>query len=69
MASLVVRFRRAEGVERQQVRWLAYTGITAALLLPLLPLALALNDNQFLGTLFWYGITSVLALGTRPRPC
>jgi hypothetical protein len=49
VVSLAVRFRRAQGVERQQVRWLAYTGIAAVLLLPVLPLALAFNDNQILG--------------------
>jgi signal transduction histidine kinase len=38
-------------------------GLTALVLLPALPLSLALNDNQFLGIVFWYGITTVLALG------
>jgi signal transduction histidine kinase len=31
--ALVVRFRRSSGEERQQIRWLAYVGATAALLL------------------------------------
>ncbi len=29
IASLIVRFRRSEGDERQQIRWLAYVGIAA----------------------------------------
>jgi hypothetical protein len=34
--SLVVRFRRARGVERQQLKWLAYAGALAVLGFPLL---------------------------------
>jgi len=34
--SLVVRFRRARGVERQQLKWLAYAGMLAVLGFPLL---------------------------------
>ncbi len=32
-AALVVRFRRSSGEERQQIRWLAYAGATAALIM------------------------------------
>ena len=63
IVSLVVRLRRAEGVERQQVRWLAYTGAAAVMLLPVLPFAVSLNGNKILSNLFWYGMTLVLALG------
>jgi hypothetical protein len=35
-ASLVLRFRRAHGVERQQLKWLAYAGALAVLGFPLL---------------------------------
>jgi signal transduction histidine kinase len=62
VVSLILRLRRARGVERQQVRWLAYAGAAAVVLIPLLPLSVALNNNV-LGNVFWYGITSVLALG------
>jgi len=63
VASVVLRLRRSKGVERQQVRWLAYTGAAAVLLIPVLPLGVALNNNTILGDLFWYGIINVLALG------
>jgi hypothetical protein len=45
-ASLVVRFRRARGVERQQLRWLAFAAVlaSAALLVALAALATASND-------------------------
>jgi signal transduction histidine kinase len=33
VVSVVVRFRRAEGIERQQIKWLAYAACLAALLL------------------------------------
>jgi hypothetical protein len=40
--SLVVRFRRARGVERQQLRWLALAaGVTVALVLVMVPLVAA----------------------------
>jgi hypothetical protein len=38
-ASLVVRFRRARGVERQQLKWLLYAVVIAILGVPLLSLA------------------------------
>jgi signal transduction histidine kinase len=43
VAALVVRFRRARGEERQQVRWLAYVAAAAAVLL------LATFATEFLG--------------------
>jgi signal transduction histidine kinase len=62
VVSLILRLRRARGVERKQVRWLACTGAAAVVLIPVLPLGVALNSN-LLGNVFWFGITSVLALG------
>ena len=34
VAAIIVRFRRARGVERQQMKWLAYAGAIAGLTLP-----------------------------------
>src|SRR2546426_2878611 len=63
VASLIIRLRRATGVERQQVQWLAYTGAATVALFPVLPLAVALNDNQVLGGIFWFGVTLLVLLG------
>ena len=35
VVSLVLRFRRAEGIERQQLKWFALAGVVAAVVLPL----------------------------------
>jgi peptidoglycan/LPS O-acetylase OafA/YrhL len=35
VASSVLRYRRARGVERQQLKWFAFAGLIAALVLPL----------------------------------
>ena len=40
VTSVVVRFRRAQGIERQQMKWIAY----AAVLLPLIPVSDLLPD-------------------------
>ena len=38
-ASLVVRLRRARGIERQQLKWVVYAGVVALLLFPVGPLS------------------------------
>jgi hypothetical protein len=43
-ASLVVRFRRARGIERQQLRWVALAAPLVALVAAAIPTALAVKD-------------------------
>jgi hypothetical protein len=53
--SLVVRFRRAHGLERQQLRWLAHgaalTGVAVLVLVALIP-----TDNGFLLARCWRSV-------------
>lgn len=61
VTGLVVRYRRAGGEERQQIRWLAYVGGTAATLLLLLfasePIAPGIGDP------LWIAFFLTIALG------
>jgi hypothetical protein len=53
VASLLVRFRRARGIERQQLKWFAYAAVVLAVVLPL-------NDLTGFGDLgIWNVLTSV----------
>jgi hypothetical protein len=48
LASVVVRFRRARGVERQQIKWLAYSGVLAVGMLLVVSLAgFFLDSSRF----------------------
>jgi len=62
VVSLVLRFRRARGEERQQVRWVAYAGAVAATIFVLAPFSVG-EEATVIGTFFWFSITLVLALG------
>jgi signal transduction histidine kinase len=55
IVSLVVRFRRARGEERQQILWLMLVGITAAAILLLMPL---IGDD-----ILWGPLVLVLLVG------
>jgi signal transduction histidine kinase len=64
VAGLVVRFRRASGDERQQVRWLAYVAATAGiLLLATFATEFVTRDASRVGDVFFITWVSVLLLG------
>ncbi|MGZ4136200.1 MAG: sensor histidine kinase [Actinomycetota bacterium] len=64
VASLVVRRRRADNVERQQLRWLTtIAGVAAAWILVMFPTMIALGPNGPAGAVFWLVATPLVALG------
>jgi hypothetical protein len=65
-ASLLLRFRRARGVERQQLRWLALAAALAAAVLVVTALALALGLVGDSGDELLLGWVSAVVLGLMP---
>jgi signal transduction histidine kinase len=64
VVSLFVRRRRADAIEREQLRWLAFVvGVAAAWIVVVLPLSLIIGSNGWAGALFWIVITPLVALG------
>jgi signal transduction histidine kinase len=64
VVSLVVRFRRARGEERQQVRWLAYVAAAAAvLLLGSFGISFVEGDGGPISDFLFISFFSMLALG------
>lgn len=64
--SLVVRFRRARGVERQQLKWLCLivVGVASVIGGLLLIAALGITYHGVLDRLVWQGLPSVWLVGT-----
>jgi hypothetical protein len=65
-ASVVVRFRRARGTERQQLKWFAYVGILATGCLSVAVLASVLGDGErftVLATVAWLSGLALVAFG------
>ena len=65
-ASLLLRFRRARGVERQQLRWLALAAALAAAVMVVTALALALGLVGDSGDELLLGWVSAVVLGLMP---
>jgi hypothetical protein len=65
-ASLLLRFRRARGVERQQLRWLALAAALAAAVMVVTALALALGLVGDSGDDLLLGWVSAVVLGLMP---
>lgn len=61
--SLVLRFRRARGEERQQIKWLAYVGATAAVFLIATFAVEPLGGSTALGNIAFMLLFSTLAFG------
>jgi signal transduction histidine kinase len=65
-ASLVVRYRRASGEERQQVRWLMYAasvGLVLLIVSLITAIGLESDETTFVNDLFFYAFFITLAFG------
>jgi hypothetical protein len=61
--ALVLRFRRAQGEERQQLRWLAYVGAATGLLLLALFASGLAGEESNIGDVFWLAFFTTFGLG------
>jgi signal transduction histidine kinase len=62
VVSLIRRWRRSTGEERQQIKWLGFVGASAAATLALFPIGLV-TDNPIVWAVFWWSFTPLLCLG------
>ena len=67
-ASLVIRFRRARGEERQQLRWVASAAVVAAVGIPVTIVGNAIESAAVVGVAM-LGSAAVLCLAVAARSC
>jgi hypothetical protein len=69
VAALLLRFRGASGVERQQLKWLAYVGVLSAITLLLLGTVWLGGWSQVLDSLTTWGIPIAVGIAVLSTAC